>query len=358
MRGALFGHVGLLESYFDGEHRRRRRPRADVPRRLRQRPRLRSPNRLVKLRNRWHELQHSNRSLAQAKANARFHYGLGVEFYRPWLDAARHDVHLRLLEGRHEDAGRGAAQQDRPRLPQGAARARRDLRRRRLRLGRPAVPGLGGLRRARHRHQRDDRAGRASCGRRSRAAGSATRSRVVECDMREMPGQYDKLLSIGTLEHAGPDALPEVVRAHADALKPGGLGVIHFIGHVGAARHRVLHPRVHLPRRLDSQPVAGDRLHGALRARDPRRREPAPPLRADARRLGRALRPQLGGDPERSTRAASTSASAASGAPTCGPAPKCSATKTPQLDLFQVTVSKGSVAGNYPMSRSFLYAAG
>ncbi len=59
------------------------------------------------------------------------------------------------------------------------------------------------------------------------------RIRVFECDFRAMPGQYDKLLSIGTLEHAGRDQLPEVIRAHADALKPGGLGVIHFIGHVG-----------------------------------------------------------------------------------------------------------------------------
>ena len=33
--------------------------------------------------------------------------------------------------------------------------------------------------------------------------------RVVECDFREMPGQYDKLLSIGTLEHAGRDQLPK-----------------------------------------------------------------------------------------------------------------------------------------------------
>ena len=57
--------------------------------------------------------------------------------------------------------------------------------------------------------------------------------KLVECDFREIPGQYDKLLSIGTLEHAGRDQLPAVVRAHADALKPGGLGVIHFIGHVG-----------------------------------------------------------------------------------------------------------------------------
>jgi len=27
----------------------------------------------------------------------------------------------------------------------------------------------------------------------------------------------------------------EVIKAHADYLKPGGLGVIHFIGHVGGA---------------------------------------------------------------------------------------------------------------------------
>ena len=45
--------------------------------------------------------------------------------------------------------------------------------------------------------------------------------KLVECDFREIPGQYDKLLSIGTLEHAGSDQLPAVVRAHADALKPG-----------------------------------------------------------------------------------------------------------------------------------------
>src|SRR5204862_5336037 len=45
------------------------------------------------------------------------------------------------------------------------------------------------------------------------------------------------------------------------------------------------------------EPLAGNRLDGTLRTRGPRRGESAPPLRADARRLGRALRCQLGGDP-------------------------------------------------------------
>src|SRR5208283_6174856 len=34
-------------------------------------------------------------------------------------------------------------------------------------------------------------------------------------------------------EHAGRNQLAEVVKAHADFLKPGGLGMLHFIGHVG-----------------------------------------------------------------------------------------------------------------------------
>jgi cyclopropane-fatty-acyl-phospholipid synthase len=56
---------------------------------------------------------------------------------------------------------------------------------------------------------------------------------VQEADFREVDVQYDKVVSIGVLEHAGRDQLAEVVKAHADALKSGGLGMLHFIGHVG-----------------------------------------------------------------------------------------------------------------------------
>ena len=41
------------------------------------------------------------------------------------------------------------------------------------------------------------------------------------------------MASIGCLEHAGRDQLAELIRAHARYLKKGGLGLIHFIGHVG-----------------------------------------------------------------------------------------------------------------------------
>src|SRR5512139_2132403 len=84
-RLALFGYIGLLESYFAGD--------VDIDGDLGLAFRAgfesgadRSLNPLVWVRNQWHEVRFSNRSLEQAKANARFHYGLGQAFYRPWLD--------------------------------------------------------------------------------------------------------------------------------------------------------------------------------------------------------------------------------------------------------------------------------
>src|SRR6266403_3831129 len=44
----------------------------------------------------------------------------------------------------------------------------------------------------------------------------------VLSDFRDARREYDKVVSIGTLEHAGRDQLAEVVRAHARILKPGG----------------------------------------------------------------------------------------------------------------------------------------
>ena len=85
LRILLFGHIGLLESYFDGD--------VDVEGNLATAFRValqsgfeRNPNWLIRLRNKWHELRFSNRSIAQARANARFHYAIGTDFYRHWLD--------------------------------------------------------------------------------------------------------------------------------------------------------------------------------------------------------------------------------------------------------------------------------
>ena len=355
LRGALFGPLGLLESYFDGDID----IDGDISRMFRAGFEAGldfQPNRVVKLRNRWHELQHSNRSLVRAKANARFHYGHGVEFYRPWLD-----THGMMYTCAYWKEGTKTLEE--------AQRNKIDHVCRKVRLARGETfvdvgCGWGGL-----LFQAWEDYGALGTGVNATTEqvdevnaeivrrGLGERIRVVECDMREIPGQYDKLLSIGTLEHAGPDALPDVVRAHADALKPGGLGVIHFIGHVGTRDtdffiREYIFPggwipslsqaidcmescgleildienlRRHYALTLDVWAERFDRNWEAIRRLDPRRFD---------ERFRRIWRTYLWSCAE------------------------VFRTKTPQLDLFQVTVSKGSVTDSYPMSRSFLYGSG
>ena len=294
-RVLMFGYVGLLESYFDGH--------LDVDGDLALAFRAgidsgqdRVGNTLVALRNRQHEWHFSNRSIPQAKANARFHYGLGKAFYEPWLDAP-----AMMYTCAYWSEGTTTLEE--------AQKNKMDhvCRKVRLQPGESFVDvgcGWGGLLFHAWDHYGAIGTGinatteqvdelRAEIARR----GLDATLRVVEADFREMPGQYDKLLSIGTLEHAGPDQLDDVVRAHAEAMKPGALGVIHFIGHVGARDTEFFIRNYIFPGGWIPEPRGRAGRDGEARARGARRREPAAPLCADARLLGRALRPQLGEDP-------------------------------------------------------------
>jgi cyclopropane-fatty-acyl-phospholipid synthase len=75
-RIAAFGHIGLLESYFDGD--------VDVEGSLAlalasgMAGRLDRTMPLTWVRNQWHELRFGNGDWRQAKDNARFHYALGT----------------------------------------------------------------------------------------------------------------------------------------------------------------------------------------------------------------------------------------------------------------------------------------
>ena len=351
-RVVLFGYVGLLESYFDGS--------TDIDGNLALAFRAgyeggfdHTQTPLVHLRSQWLEHRYSNRSLAQAKANARFHYGLGQEFYRPWLDQPS-----MMYTCAYWKEGTQTLEE--------AQRNKMDhvCRKVQLEAGETFVDvgsGWGGL--LFHAWERYGALGtginttteqvketQAEVERR----GLAGKIRVIECDFREMPGQYDKLLSIGTLEHAGPDQLPQAVRAHANALKPGGLGVIHFIGHVGERDtelfiRKYIFPggwipslstaidwmercgleildienlRRHYALTLDVWAERFDSNWDAIQSLDPKRFN---------ERLRRIWRTYLW---------------------SCAEAFR---TQAPELNLFQVTVSKNSVGRRYPMSRSFLY---
>ena len=352
-RVALQGHVGLLESFFDGD--------IDIEGDLAQAFRAGFecgsdlvPNPIVRVRNRWHERRFSNRSLAQAKANAIFHYGLGQPFYRLWLD-----LPAMMYTCAYWKEGTTTLEE--------AQRNKMDHVCRKVRLspGETFVDvgsGWGGLLFHALEHYgaygtgintttRQVEETRAEIARR----GLAGKLSVIECDFREIPGQYDKLLSIGTLEHAGRDQLPEVVRAHADALKPGGLGVIHFIGHVGVfdteffiRRHifpggwipslaqaiaemersglevlDVENLRRHYALTLDCWAERFERNWDEIRALDPQRFD---------ERFRRTWRTYL--------RSCAEMFRARNG----------------RTHLFQVTVSKGGLGvTDYPMSRAFLY---
>jgi cyclopropane-fatty-acyl-phospholipid synthase len=225
------GHMGLLESYFDQS--------VDVEGDFGAALAAGmlsgldgQGSALISVENNLHELRFSNRSIAQAKANARAHYGLGVAFYRLWLDDP-----LMMYTCGYWPEGTQTLEQ---------AQARKiDHVCRKIRLARGenyvdigcgfggfmfrAWETLGAIGTGINTTTEQVDWLRGEIARR----GLAGRLDVREADFREIGAQYDKVVSIGVLEHAGRDQLADVVRAHADALKPGGLGMLHFIGHVG-----------------------------------------------------------------------------------------------------------------------------
>jgi cyclopropane-fatty-acyl-phospholipid synthase len=230
-RTALLGHVGLLESYvnqsvdIDGDLALAFRTAYTGGFDMRFRP-------LVRLRNRWHEALYSNASIAQAKKNARFHYALGTDFYRLWLD----DPYMMYTCAYWKEGTTTLEEAQQNKMEHVCRKLL-------LKPGETLLDigcGWGGFSfYAAERYgvvptglnttpeQLDDM--RAEITRR----GLEGQVHAVEADFREVPGEFDKCASIGVLEHAGRDQVAEVVQAHADCLKPGGIGLLHFIGHVG-----------------------------------------------------------------------------------------------------------------------------
>jgi cyclopropane-fatty-acyl-phospholipid synthase len=227
----LFGHVGLLEAYFAGD--------LDIDGSLQRAFRTgmamaldRPPAGLLRLRNAWHEFRFGNRSISQAKANARFHYGLGSDFYGLWLD--RHAMMYTC--GYWKEGTQTIEQAQQNKLDHVARKIRLAAGERFVDIG----CGFGGFMLRAHETTGATGIGlnttteqvewlRAEIARR----GLQGQLDVREADFRDVDRQYDKVVSIGVLEHAGRDQLSEVVRAHDAFLKPGGLGMLHFIGHVG-----------------------------------------------------------------------------------------------------------------------------
>jgi cyclopropane-fatty-acyl-phospholipid synthase len=349
---ARFGNVALLESYFAGEvdvdgdlalaFRAALNAAADT-----------TSHPVMSLRNRWHEYRFGNRSVVQAKANARFHYDLPEAFYRLWLDRVG-----MLYTCAYWPEGTTTLED--------AQSAKMDhvCRKIRLAAGETFVDvgcGFGGLLFHAHEHYGARGTGiNAATGQVAWLRGEVARRgladeiAVVECDFREIPGEYDKLLSIGTLEHAGRDQLADVVRGHARALKPGGLGVIHFIGPVGRFDtefyiRKHIFPGGWIPGLADA---ITEMERSGLEVIDVEnlRRHYALTLDEWARRFDARWNEIVAIDPkrfdERFRRTWRTYLWSCA---------EMFRSPLGYTHLFQVTVAKGRIDRRYPMSRAFLY---
>jgi cyclopropane-fatty-acyl-phospholipid synthase len=224
-----YGHVGMLEAYADGD--------LDVEGSLARalaagmEGRLDEPKPLVALRNLWHEFTHSNANPLRARSNANFHYALGPEFYRLWLD----DPLMLYTCAYWKEDTRTLEEAQRNKIEHVAKKVL-------LKPGEEVVDvgsGFGGF--MIHAQERfgvrvtavNTTSSQAEHARREIERRHLGNALQVVGDFREEHKEFDKVVSIGCLEHAGRDSLADVIRAHARFLKPGGLGLMHFIGHVG-----------------------------------------------------------------------------------------------------------------------------
>jgi cyclopropane-fatty-acyl-phospholipid synthase len=347
-----YGHTGLLEGYFAGDIDLE----GDIAMAFRAAFDARFDDRenpLVQIRNRWHEYRFSNRSIAQAKANARFHYDLGEPFYKLWLDR----VGMLYTCAYWKEGTQTIEEAEVNKMDHVCRKVN-------LQRGESFVDvgcGWGGL--MFHAYEKYGAIGTGI----NAAGGQVEELRaelkrrglektlpLIECDFREIPGQYDKLLSIGTLEHAGRDSLVPVIKAHADAMKPGALGMIHFIGHVGRFEtefyiRKYIFPGGWIPclaDAIDAMEQAGLEVIDIENLR----RHYALTLDAWAQRFDANWEQIHALDPkkfdERFRRTWRTYLWSCA---------EMFRSKNGHTHLFQVLVSKGNIGSNYPMSRAFLY---
>ncbi len=167
-------------------------------------------------------------NLKDARLNIHHHYDIGNAFYRLWLDRE-------MLYTCAYFAEPNASLEE-------AQLAKMDLVCRKLRLqaGQQVVEagcGWGGLARHMARHYGVKvRAFNISteqiayARQRAKAEGLAGQLEYIEDDYRNIAGKYDAFVSIGMLEHVGPDHYRELGQVIDRSLTANGLGLIHTIG--------------------------------------------------------------------------------------------------------------------------------
>ncbi|MCW5893256.1 MAG: class I SAM-dependent methyltransferase [bacterium] len=176
----------------------------------------------------WRRLRRRSNSLRGSRRNVHHHYDLGNDFYALWLDR---EMVYTCAYFPTPDASLEAAQ---------VAKMEHVARKLRLRPGERVIEagcGWGAL--ALHlarRHGVRVRAFNVSheqiAWARERAARERLADRVefVEDDYRNVGGGCDAFVSVGMLEHVGPEHYADLARAIDRTLTPDGRGLLHSIG--------------------------------------------------------------------------------------------------------------------------------
>ena len=129
---------------------------------------------------------------------------------------------------------------------------------------------------------------------RAERSGLASQVEFVEDDYRNISGKYDAFVSVGMLEHVGPDHYETLGEVIARSLEEDGLGIVHSVGRSRpSAVNAWLEQRI-FPRELSAEPARDDVDIRGQPVLDHRYREPAPALREDPDGVARALRRQRG----------------------------------------------------------------
>ncbi len=228
-RCIIFGGVGLAESYILGD--------VDIDGDLEALVLMRDDFSggglaftLNRIRNIWHEWRFSNKSIEQAKENAKFHYNRGTEMFRLYLDKTMTYTCAYWKEGTTDV---DTAEWD---------KVEHSLAKLRLEPGMTMVDvgsGWGSvLFRAYEKYgvigtnvsptPDQNRAMQEDIERR----GLTGKVHIKEIDFREDTEVYDRYVSLGVYEHAGYNQLEDWIRVMAQSLKPGGIGLLHFIGNI------------------------------------------------------------------------------------------------------------------------------
>ncbi len=178
---------------------------------------------------RWARWLHQFNPVARAASNARHHYDLGEPFYRLFLDS---DMNYSCAYFRNPDQDTlEQAQQNKLRLI---------ARKLDLEPGmRVAEIGSGWGSLAIHLVQNHDvhvtainvaTDQLATSRRRAEAAGVLDRITFLERDYRDLDGQFDRVVSVGMMEHVGAPQFDAYFGKVRDILKPDGFALIHAIG--------------------------------------------------------------------------------------------------------------------------------